>query len=104
MKKSFNYFSKSEIILWICEVILIITFFCIFDRKGFLSLAASLIGVTALIFCAKGLSEIIMEQERYSEFAAVKNAQVYEVDVEALLYCGEGFAATLQSMSKYLAQ
>ena len=54
MKKSFNYFSKSEIILWLCEVTLIVTFFCIFDRKGFLSLTASLIGVTALIFCAKG--------------------------------------------------
>ena len=55
-----------------------------------------------VIFCAKGLSEIIMEQERYAEFAAVKNAEVYEVDVEALIYYTEGFAATLQSMSKYL--
>ena len=57
MKKStklFNYFSKSEIILWILETVLIITFFCIFDRSGFLNLIASLIGITALIFCAKG--------------------------------------------------
>ena len=57
MKKStklFNYFSKSEIILWILEAVLIITFFCIFDRSGFLNLIASLIGITALIFCAKG--------------------------------------------------
>ena len=54
MKRILNYFSKSEIILWLLEVIIIITFFCIFDRKEFLNLAASLIGITALIFCAKG--------------------------------------------------
>lgn len=54
MKKFLNYFSKGEIILWLCEIILIITFFCIFDRTDFLNLIASLVGVTALIFCAKG--------------------------------------------------
>lgn len=57
-----------------------------------------------VIFCAKGLSKTIMEQERYAAFTAVKNAAVYEVDVEALIYCSEGFAATLQSMSNYLLQ
>ena len=54
MKKFLNYFSRGEIILWLCEIILIITFFCIFDRTDFLNLIASLVGVTALIFCAKG--------------------------------------------------
>lgn len=54
MKRLFNYFSTSEIILWVCEVVLVVTFFCIFDRSGFLNLIASLIGITALIFCAKG--------------------------------------------------
>ena len=54
MKKIFNYFSKGEILLWIFEVILITVFFCIFDRKEFLNLISSLIGITALIFCAKG--------------------------------------------------
>ena len=54
MKRILNYFSKGEIILWLFEITLIITFFCIFDRKEILNLIASLIGVTALIFCAKG--------------------------------------------------
>ena len=54
MKKVIKYFSKGELLLWLFEIILIITFFCIFDRKGFINLAASLIGITALLFCAKG--------------------------------------------------
>lgn len=54
IKKALSYFSKGEIILWLSSVILITVFFCIFDRKGFLSLTASLLGVTSLIFCAKG--------------------------------------------------
>lgn len=54
MKKIFNYFSIGEILLWLFEVILITVFFCIFDRKEFLNLISSLIGITALIFCAKG--------------------------------------------------
>ena len=53
-KKILNYFSKGELILWIAEMVVIITFFCIFDRKEFPTLIASLIGVTSLIFCAKG--------------------------------------------------
>ena len=54
MKKILTYFSKGEIILWLFEIILIVTFFCIFDRKEFLNLISSLIGITALLFCAKG--------------------------------------------------
>ncbi len=49
-----HYFSKSEIILWCSSVLLILTSFCIFDRESHLTLAASLIGVTSLIFNAKG--------------------------------------------------
>ena len=54
MKKLLNYFSKAELILWLSSIILITTFFCIFDRKEYLNLCSSLIGSTALIFCAKG--------------------------------------------------
>lgn len=57
-----------------------------------------------VIFCAEGLTDVIMKNENYKDITAVKNAAVYEVDVVALLYGGEGFAATLQSMSKYLLQ
>ncbi|MGN0795483.1 MAG: nicotinamide riboside transporter PnuC [Christensenellales bacterium] len=54
MKKLFAYFSKFELILWSSSVLLIILSFCIFDRKSYLTLIASLIGVTSLIFNAKG--------------------------------------------------
>ena len=47
-------FSKAEIILWLSSVMLIVVSFCIFDGKGFGTLSASLIGVTAIIFNAKG--------------------------------------------------
>lgn len=49
-----NYFSKLEIILWTTSVLLIITSFCIFDKENYLTLLASLVGVTSLIFNAKG--------------------------------------------------
>ena len=54
MKKLFTYFSKLELILWSVSVIFIIVSFCIFDRESYLTLIASLIGVTSLIFNAKG--------------------------------------------------
>ena len=54
MSKVKNYFSKQEIILWTASVLLIILSFCAFDRTNYLTLCASLIGVTSLIFCAKG--------------------------------------------------
>lgn len=49
-----NYFSRNEKILWCTSVILIVISFFIFDRVNYLTLAASLIGVTSLIFDAKG--------------------------------------------------
>ena len=51
MKK---YFSKAEIILWSVSVMLITASFCVFDRENYLTLTASLVGVTSLIFNAKG--------------------------------------------------
>lgn len=52
MKK--HYFTKAELALWMGSVLLIVIAFCIWDRTNFLTLAASLVGVTSLIFCAKG--------------------------------------------------
>ena len=49
-----NYFSKAEIILWTSSVMMIIISFIIFDRENYLTLSASLIGATSLIFNAKG--------------------------------------------------
>lgn len=54
MTKLKNYFSKTDITLWLSSVIFIIISFCVFDRESYLTLCASLIGVTSLIFNAKG--------------------------------------------------
>lgn len=52
--KLINYFSKTELTLWSASALLILISFFIFDRTNYLSLAASLTGVSSLIFCAKG--------------------------------------------------
>lgn len=54
IKRLLNYFSKGELVLWICSLILITVSFFIFDKGNYLNLIASLVGVSALIFCAKG--------------------------------------------------
>jgi len=52
--KVLNYFSKFEIVLWICSEALIIISFLIFGQGDLLTLCASLIGITSLILNAKG--------------------------------------------------
>lgn len=62
-RKAFSgYFSKAEKILWGASAALILISFCIFDRESYFTLIASLIGVTSLIFCAKGnpLGQVLM--------------------------------------------
>ena len=54
MKKLFSYISRIELILWSTSVVFIVLLFCIFDKESYLTLTASLIGVTSLIFNAKG--------------------------------------------------
>ena len=54
MKKLLSYFSKFELALWTFSMLFTIISFLIFDRSNYLTLIASLIGITALIFCAKG--------------------------------------------------
>ncbi len=54
MKRLCNYFSKTELALWSLSTLFIVLSFCIFDRESYLTLIASLIGVTSLIFNAKG--------------------------------------------------
>ena len=49
-----TYFTKTEWILWGASVTLILLSFLIFDRVNYMTLVASLIGVTSLIFNAKG--------------------------------------------------
>ncbi len=62
MKKLTTYFTKTELALWFGSITLILTAFCLFDRESYLTLFASLIGVTSLIFAAKGnpVSQVLM--------------------------------------------
>ena len=61
-KSVLHYFKKEEIALWCASVSLIIAAFFLFDRENCGTLAASLIGVTSLIFNAKGnpIGQILM--------------------------------------------
>lgn len=54
MKLKLSSFTKEEVLLWSASVTAIVLSFLVFDRESYLTLAASLIGVTSLIFCAKG--------------------------------------------------
>lgn len=54
MKRLLSYFTTGEKTLWLSSVAVIIVFFAIFDGEGYMKLTASLIGVTSLIFLAKG--------------------------------------------------
>ncbi len=52
--KKYHYFSLFEILLWSISVVFIFASFLIFDRESYLTLVASVIGVTSLLFNAKG--------------------------------------------------
>ncbi len=54
LKKINRYFSKTERLLWRFSAGLILISFILFDRVNYLTLSASIIGVTSLIFNAKG--------------------------------------------------
>ena len=57
-RKLLQYFSRAERLLWGLSVV----FIGAFDRENYLTLAASLIGVTSLIFNAKGnpIGQVLM--------------------------------------------
>lgn len=62
IKKLTNYFTKGEIILWSLSVFVIVSSFFAFKSESYLTLLASLVGVTSLIFCAKGnpIGQVLM--------------------------------------------
>lgn len=49
-----GYFTKTEKLLWLSSCLIIIVSFLIFDRESYITLSASLLGVTSLIYNAKG--------------------------------------------------
>ncbi len=54
LKSLIGYFSKGELILWISSMTITIIAYIVFDGKNYITLIASLIGATSLIFNAKG--------------------------------------------------
>ena len=52
--KKIKYFTRTELSIWLSSVLVILSAFFIFDGEKYLNMLASLIGTTALIFCAKG--------------------------------------------------
>ena len=54
MQKLLSYFSKTEQVLWCTSAALIVLSYLLFGRNDPLTLCASLIGVTSLLFSAKG--------------------------------------------------
>ena len=81
MTKIKNYFSKTDVTLWLSSVMLIILSFCIFDRESYLTLCASLIGVTSLIFNAKG--------NPFGQFLMVIFSLLYGIISYTFAYFGE---------------
>ena len=80
-KEKLGYFSKSEIALWCSSVVFIVLSFCIFDRENYLTLVASLVGVTSLIFNAKG--------NPFGQFLMVIFSLLYGIISFTFAYYGE---------------
>ena len=81
LKEKLRYFSKSEVTLWCSSVVLIVLSFCVFDRENYLTLVASLVGVTSLIFNAKG--------NPFGQFLMVIFSLLYGIISYTFAYYGE---------------
>ncbi len=81
MKKPLNYFSGLEILLWTSSVVVILIAFVVFDGEYYLSLIASLVGVTSLIFNAKG--------NPFGQFLMIIFSLIYGVISYGFDYYGE---------------
>ncbi len=81
MKRIFGYFTKVELALWTSSVLLILISYIAFDRSSHLSLVASLIGATALIFCAKG--------NPFGQFLMIIFGALYAIISYSFAYYGE---------------
>lgn len=61
-RKLYDYFTPVERLLWLSSVVLILGSFLLFQQDSYITLVASLIGATALIFMAKGnpISQVLI--------------------------------------------
>lgn len=83
MKRMLNYFTKGEIILWFSSVLVIIASFFAFKSESYLTLVASIVGVTSLIFCAKG--------NPFGQVLMIAFSVIYAVISFGFAYYGEMF-------------
>ena len=81
MMKLKDYFTKGERMLWFSSVLLIIISFCHFDRTNYMTLYASVIGVTSLIFNAKG--------NPFGQFLMIIFSLLYGIISYTFAYYGE---------------
>lgn len=81
LKKLISYFSKTELFLWCFGVIFIIVSFFAFKNDSILTLVASLIGVTSLIFNAKG--------NPFGQFLMIVFSLLYGIISFSFSYYGE---------------
>ncbi len=54
MKKLLRYFTLTEKLLWCLSILAMIASYILFDRVNYLNLISSIVGITAVIFAAKG--------------------------------------------------
>lgn len=80
-KTLLNYFTREELLLWSASTVLIIVPFYTLNRENYLTLAASLIGVTSLIFNAKG--------NPFGQFLMVIFSVLYGIISFSFSYYGE---------------
>lgn len=81
LKALIRYFRASEIVLWSVSVLLILVSFFALDGNGYLTLVASLIGVTSLIFNAKG--------NPFGQFLMIIFSVIYGIISLTFSYYGE---------------
>ena len=101
LKNPFSHLTKFELILWLVSLTVVAASFIFSSDKDYLTLAASLVGVTALIFIAKGL---VFGQVMCVIFAVLYgivswNARYYG---EMITYIGMSAPAAIASIISWL--
>jgi len=81
MKNVFCRFTRSELLIWLLSSGAILISFLAFDRANYLTLAASLIGATSLIFNAKG--------NPFGQFLMILFSLLYGIISYTFAYYGE---------------
>ncbi len=84
MKKLFskrNYFTKGEYCLWGFSILFIVLSFAMFDRNNYMTLIASIVGATSLIFNAKG--------NPFGQFLMIVFSPLYAIISYSFAYYGE---------------